>query len=243
MSILPIRVFPDPMLRKKARPIKRVDESIRRLARDMIETMQNAGGVGLAANQVGVLKRLVTLQMPEEDAYALINPEILKREGEREVEEGCLSVPGYTGLVKRSVRVTARYIDEAGSRIKLPAEELLSQAIEHEVDHLNGIVFLDHLIAHEELHKTGHSPDEPHWHDVGYSIYVDHGPAIPGDDRIVELLHAAAELSRLSAESSMSDAMYEVEGDGRVDPDDPSLKGAVLLEGQGRRMSGDVVEG
>ena len=243
MSILPIRVFPDPMLRKKARPIRRVDDAIRKLARDMIETMNNAGGVGLAANQVGVLKRLVTLQMPEEDAFALVNPEILKREGEREVDEGCLSVPGYTGLVTRSVRVTARYLDESGSRIKLPAEELLSQALEHEVDHLNGIVFLDHLIAHEELHKTGHSPDEPHWHDVGYSIYVDHAPAIPGDDKLVELLHATAELSRLSAESSMSEATYEVEGAERVVPDDPALEGAVLLEGQARKVGGAGGEG
>lgn len=147
-------------------------------------------------------------------------------------------MPGFTGLVMRSVRITARYLDEHGSKIKLPAEELLAQAIEHEIDHLNGIVFLDHLVAHEELQKTGVVPGEPHWHDVGYDIYVDHGPAIPGDNRYVELMRATAELSRLSAQSSRSEAEYEVSGSERVDEDDPALKGAVLLDGQRRRVDG-----
>jgi len=210
MTILPIRVFPDPILRKKARQIKRVDDSIRSLAHDMIATMQNAGGVGLAGPQVGQLKRIVTIQVPEQDAFAMINPEVTHREGTREVTEGCLSVPGYQGLVTRSVLINARALDENGSRFKLTAEELLSQAIEHEVDHLNGIVFLDHLVAHEELHKNGVSPDEPHWHDVGYTLYVSHSEPLPQDLQMVEVLKSVAWLSRLSSESSVSEAAYEV---------------------------------
>lgn len=210
MAILPIRVFPDPILRKKARPIKRVDDVIRRLAADMIDTMQNANGVGLAAPQVGELKRIVTIQVPEQDAFAMINPEITRREGSREVLEGCLSVPGYQGLVTRSVKVDARALDENGGRFKLTAEELLAQAIEHEVDHLNGIVFLDHLIAHEELRKVGASPDEPHWHDVGYTVYAQHSPTLPSDLQMVEVMHTVGRLSRLSAESSLSEAAYDL---------------------------------
>lgn len=210
MAILPIRVFPDPILRKKARQIKRVDDAIRRLASDMIETMQYANGVGLAAPQVGELKRIITIQVPEQNAFAMINPEITRREGFREVLEGCLSVPGYQGLVTRSVSVDARALDQDGSRFKLTAEELLAQAIEHEVDHLNGIVFLDHLIAHEELRKVGASPDEPHWHDVGYTVYAQHSPTLPSDLQMVEVMYTVAKLSRLNAESSLSEAAYDL---------------------------------
>lgn len=217
MAILPIRVFPDPILRKKARQIKRVDDSVRQLAADMIATMQNAHGVGLAGPQVGELKRIVTIQVPEQDAFAMINPEITNREGSRQVNEGCLSVPGYTGLVTRSVHIDARALDENGGRFKLTAEELLAQAIEHEVDHLNGIMFLDHLIAHEELHKVGASPDEPHWHDVGYTVYAQHAPTLPQDMQMVEVMNTVARLSRLNAESSMSEAAYDL-SDGEHQP-------------------------
>ncbi len=218
MAILPIRVFPDPILRRKARPIKRVDDSIRRLAEDMIETMQNAHGVGLAGPQVGELKRIVTIQVPEQDAFAMINPEITNREGSRQVMEGCLSVPGYSGLVTRSVHIDARALDENGGRFKLTAEELLAQAIEHEVDHLNGIVFLDHLLAHEELHKVGASPDEPHWHDVGYTVYAQHAPTMPQDMQMVEVLNTVARLSQLNAESSLTEANYDLSDDAHESP-------------------------
>ncbi len=210
MAILPIRVFPDPILRRKARPIKRVDDAARRLAADMIETMQNARGVGLAGPQVGELKRIVTIQVPEQDAFAMINPEVTHREGSRQVMEGCLSVPGYSGLVTRSVHINARALDENGGRFRLTAEELLAQAIEHEVDHLNGIVFLDHLIAHEELRKVGASPDEPHWHDVGYTVYAQHSPTLPADLQMVEVMSTVARLSRLNAESSLSEATSDL---------------------------------
>lgn len=217
MAILPIRVFPDPILRQKARPIKKVDDAVRRLALDMIETMQNARGVGLAAPQVGELKRIITIQVPEQDAFTMINPEITRRDGSRQVTEGCLSVPGYNGLVTRSVHIDASALDENGGRFRLTAEELLAQAIEHEIDHLSGIVFLDHLIAHEELHKIGASPDEPHWHDVGYTVYAQHSSTLPQDLQMVEIMHTVARLSRLNAESSLSEASYDL-SDGPHEP-------------------------
>ena len=92
-----------------------------------------------------------------------------------------------------------------------------TQAIEHEVDHLNGIVFLDHLVAHEELRKVGASPDEPHWHDVGYTVYAQHAPTLPQDMQMVEVLNTVARLSRLNAESSLSEAQYDL-SDGAHEP-------------------------
>ncbi len=210
MSILPIRVFPDPILRKRAAPALRVDASVRRLAHDMLETMEHARGIGLAAPQVGVLKRVITIHAPEQEPRAMVNPEIVKREGSRKVQEGCLSVPGYTGLVNRSVTVDVRSLDLTGGRLQLTAEEILAQAIEHEVDHLDGILFLDHLKAHKDLAKTGVSPEEPHWHEVGYTIYAIHEPRTRRDKRLVETLQAAARLSELSSESSMSEAVYDL---------------------------------
>ena len=162
MSVRRIRVFPDPILRKKCRVVKRIDHSVRELALDMVETMDAANGVGLAANQVGVLKRVVTLHHPEQqDAIILINPEIRDKSGEREVLEGCLSFPGYEGMVKRSVTVKARWLDENGSKMKISTEDLFAQALEHEIDHLNGILYIDHLVSHESLYKiTYHDHDE-----------------------------------------------------------------------------------
>ena len=210
MPILEIRIAPDPILRKKARPVKRVDDAIRKLARDMIETMQGAHGVGLAANQVGVLKRVVTIQMPEEEPRIFVNPEITKRMGEREIQEGCLSVPGYYGLINRSVSIKARALDEWGSKFRLSAEELLAQAIEHEVDHLNGILFLDHLESHEKLWKAGEEPAKPHSHDVDLEIHADHSDANDDEPSSSEILTARATLSTVTADTSMSDLAYDL---------------------------------
>ena len=153
MAILPLVILPDPLLRAKAKRIRQIDNSIVRLADDMVETMRFHNGVGLAANQVGVLKRVVVLEVPEDFLRVLINPEIIKKNGEREVEEGCLSVPGYRGLVTRSIWVKARSLSIDGAEIRLKAEGLLAQALEHEIDHLNGIVYVDHLKRHEDLWK------------------------------------------------------------------------------------------
>ena len=126
----------------------------------MVETMRDAPGIGLAANQVGVLKRLIVVQLlDEEEARIYINPEILHREGEREVEEGCLSIPGYKGLVNRSVWVKFRALDASSKVVKLKAEDMLSQVLEHEVDHLNGILYIDHLESHEKLIPVTREPE------------------------------------------------------------------------------------
>jgi peptide deformylase len=139
----------------------------------MTDTLKQAQGVGLAANQVGVLKRLCIIKSsPDEDYKAYINPEIIKKTGTRFVNEGCLSFPEYNGIVKRSISITARYLDETGGKIKITADELLSQALEHEIDHLNGILFIDHLKEHEKLVKNG-IDDGHHNHDVNYSVNVE----------------------------------------------------------------------
>lgn len=210
MTILPIRIFPDPILRKKARRVKKVDDNTRVLIRNMILTMQKARGVGLAAPQVGELKRIITIQVPEQEAFALVNPEVTKRTGAREVNEGCLSVPGFQGLITRSISIEARALDQSGSKLRLTAEELVSQAIEHEIDHLNGIMFLDHLIAHDKLSKTGATPSEPHWHDIGYTVYAHSLPPLGNDIGMVEVMYSLARLTNLNAESSLSESSYDL---------------------------------
>ncbi len=212
MAILPIRIFPDPILRKRARHIHRFDETIRALTLDMIDTMENAGGVGLAAPQVGVLKRVITLHMPESEPFAAINPEITSSEGKREVLEGCLSIPGYTGLINRALRIDVMALDAVGGRLQITADELLAQALEHEIDHLNGVMFLDHLEDHYRLEKTGTTPSEPHWHDVGYEVYAERPAKYTQDIRLVELLKTTARLSRITSESSLDEIRYDFEG-------------------------------
>ena len=115
--------------------------------------MQNAQGVGLAANQIGILKRIIAIQLPEEDPRVYINPEIMDKEGEREVTEACLSVPGYRGIITRSIWVKAKAWDREWKDVRIKAEGLLAQALEHEIDHLNGILYMDHLEQHQKLEK------------------------------------------------------------------------------------------
>jgi len=155
MTILQIHHFPDePVLRQKAKKVTRIDRSIQRLIDDMIETMQQVNGVGLAATQVGVLLKVMVLQMPEEEPIAVINPEIVKRAGEQEVTEGCLSIPGYFGEIIRSASVTVKGKDRQGKAIRVKATGLMAQALDHEVDHLNGILYIDHLESQDKLHKV-----------------------------------------------------------------------------------------
>ncbi len=144
----------DSVLRQKARRVPTIDSSIQRLIDDMVETMQQTKGVGLAAPQVGVSLRVVVLQMPGEEPVAVINPEIVKRAGEREVTEGCLSIPGYAGEIKRSVSVTVKGRDRQGKTIRIKATGLMAQALEHELDHLNGILYIDHIEGQDKLHKV-----------------------------------------------------------------------------------------
>lgn len=154
MAVLPIRVVPDPILRQKAKRVRAVDGSIKKLIADMIETLHAAPErVGLAAPQVGVSLRVIVIGMPEEEDIVLINPEIVRRKGERMVTEGCLSVPGYFGVVKRTESVRAKGRDAKGREIRIKADELLAQALEHEIDHLNGMLYTDHLESQDELYK------------------------------------------------------------------------------------------
>ena len=155
MATREILQIPHPVLRQRARRVRAINGSVLQLAYDMVDTMRAAGGVGLAANQVGELWRVIVIQLlEEEEARIYINPEITLREGERRIEEGCLSISGYKGMVTRSVWVRFRALDHTSKVVKLRAEDVLSQALEHEVDHLNGILYTDHMEAHEKLVKV-----------------------------------------------------------------------------------------
>ena len=147
MTTLDILRYPDPRLYKKAEPVAEVDDSIRALVRDMAETMYSAPGVGLAATQVDVHKRIVVIDASEtrDQLLVLINPEIVSREGVQYCDEGCLSVPGIYEPVERAERVTVRALGVDGKPFTLTAENLLAVCIQHELDHLEGIVFVDHL--------------------------------------------------------------------------------------------------
>ena len=161
MAVLPIKVLGEAVLRQRAKRVPQVDGSIQRLVEDMIETMRDAGGVGLAAPQVGVPLRVVVIGIPEGEVITLINPEIVKRSGERTVVEGCLSVPGYWAEVPRSLSVTAKGRDLQGRQVRIKAsDDLLAQALEHELDHINGVLYIDHLESLEELRKTAPAPEE-----------------------------------------------------------------------------------
>jgi peptide deformylase len=151
MAVLPICVVPDPILRQKAKRVRNIDGSVKKLADNMIETMQAAPGVGLAAPQVGVPLRVIVIGLPEEEPFALINPEVVKRKGERMVSEGCLSVPGYVGRLKRAETVTVKGRDRTGKEVRIKADELLAQALEHEIDHTNGILYIDHIESPDDL--------------------------------------------------------------------------------------------
>ena len=149
MALLPILRYPDPRLHTRAVPVERVDDDIRKLVADMAETMYEAPGIGLAATQVNVHKRVVVIDVTEDKSglMALINPEILERSGEQVCEEGCLSVPGIYEKVTRAERVKVRALDENGQSREIEADGLLAVCIQHELDHLDGKVFVEYLSA------------------------------------------------------------------------------------------------
>lgn len=147
MAILNILHFPDPKLRNRAKPVSVVDESVRQLVEDMLETMYGAPGIGLAATQVNDPRRVVVIDISEErdQPLCLINPELLAKEGEEEMDEGCLSVPDVYERVVRAERVRVRALDRDGERFEMEAEGLLAVCIQHELDHLDGKLFIDYL--------------------------------------------------------------------------------------------------
>ncbi len=147
MAILNILHFPDPRLRNVARPVQQVDDSIRKLTDDMLETMYAAPGIGLAATQVNIDKRVIVMDISEEkdQPLYLINPEILELDGVEEMEEGCLSVPGVYEPVQRADQVRIRAVGRDGQPVEMPANGLLAVCIQHEIDHLDGKLFVDYL--------------------------------------------------------------------------------------------------
>ena len=147
MALLNILRFPDPRLRNKAMPITDVTDETRQLADDMLETMYEAPGIGLAAIQVNVQQRLIVIDLSEDKSHplVLINPEVISSEGEREHEEGCLSVPEAYEMVTRADKVRVKALDRDGKEIEFDADDLLATCIQHEIDHLEGKLFVDYL--------------------------------------------------------------------------------------------------
>lgn len=147
MALLDILHFPDPRLRNQAQPVEQVDDSVRQLVDDMFETMYQAPGIGLAATQVNDPRRVVVVDISEDqnEPLCLINPEILAKQGVEEMDEGCLSVPGIYEKVSRANQVTVRALDRDGNSIEFEAEGLIAVCIQHELDHLDGKLFIDYL--------------------------------------------------------------------------------------------------
>jgi len=160
VAVLLIRTYDDPVLRRKANRVKHVDGSLERLVADMVETMHAAPGIGLAAPQVGIPLRVIVIQLPDEPLVVMVNPEIVKGSAETEVEEGCLSVPGYVGTVKRYQHVTVKGRDLSGKEIRMKADDLLAQAFQHEIDHINGVLYIDHLDSPSSLRKLRPQEEE-----------------------------------------------------------------------------------
>ncbi len=172
MALLEIRKFPDPVLRKKTDRVTKINGTIDRLIEDMVETMHAAPGVGLAANQVGVSLQLAVIDLSTREEkekrhplLVIINPEIVSQEGSVVEEEGCLSIPDYAEKVKRAARVKVRAQDRTGKEFEIEAEGLLAKALQHEIDHLNGILFVDRLsplkksIFKRRFKKTTHEKE------------------------------------------------------------------------------------
>ncbi len=151
MAILPMVDYNNPVLRQKAKRVSSIDGAIAQLIDDMVETMREVGGVGLAAPQIGVPLRIAVIELPDEEIIVLVNPKIVKRSGERQIEEGCLSIPGYRGEIQRSEKVTVKGLDRFGREIRIKGEGLLAQALEHELDHLDGTLYIDHLESIDKL--------------------------------------------------------------------------------------------
>jgi peptide deformylase len=148
-----IVVVDDPRLRTKCPKVPKVDDSVRRLIDDMVDTMRDAPGIGLAAPQVGVLLRVIVCEV-EDHLHALVNPEIVRAEGEQVGDEGCLSIPGYIGEVKRFDRVVVKAKNRVGKEVRVRADGLLARCLQHEIDHVDGILFTDRLTSPDSLRKV-----------------------------------------------------------------------------------------
>ena len=161
MAVRPIVRADNPLLRQKSKKVKRFGQALQNLIDDMVETMHAVHGLGLAAPQIGVSQQVIVIQLPddEEDAqsgklYVLCNPEIVRTAGEgEESEEGCLSVPGFAGDVRRATVVTVKGLDRHGKKIRIKAEGLLARAFQHEIDHINGTLYIDRVDSPEKIRR------------------------------------------------------------------------------------------
>ena len=160
MAVRDIVFANDPILRKKSKKVKNFGQALQVLIDDMVETMHAANGAGLAAPQVGALERVIVIQLPEDEEdpqsgrlFALCNPQIIRSEGEAESEEGCLCLPGYVGAVKRATSVTVKAQDRRGKKVRIKAEGFLARALQHEVDHLNGILYIDRVESPDKIRR------------------------------------------------------------------------------------------
>jgi len=160
MAIRPIVQADNPLLRKRSKKVKRFGRALQNLIDDMVETMHAVHGLGLAAPQIGVSQQVIVIQLPEDEEdpqsgklYVLCNPEIVKTAGEEESEEGCLSVPGFVGDVRRAAVVIVKGLDRHGKKIRIKAEGLLARAFQHEIDHINGALYIDRVDSPEKIRR------------------------------------------------------------------------------------------
>ena len=160
MAVRPIIFADDPILRGKSKKVKNFGEALQALIDDMVETMQATNGVGLAAPQIGVLERVIVIQLPEDEEnpqsgklFALCNPQIIRADGEEEGDEGCLCLPGYVGGVKRATSVTVKAQDRRGRKVRIKAEGLLARAFQHEIDNLDGLLFIDRVESPDKIRR------------------------------------------------------------------------------------------
>ena len=168
MAILEIVMVPDPVLREKAKKVSKVTPAIQKLLDDMTDTMREAPGIGLAANQVGALQRLIVVEVLNDEEYPdmqvgfyqLVNPEIVRISKDvEEGVEGCLSIPGYTADVERFVAIEVRAVNRSGKPVKIKARGFLARVLQHEIDHLDGVLYLDRLTSPDKLHKIPDKAD------------------------------------------------------------------------------------
>lgn len=169
MAVREVLVVNHPVLREKAREVKKITREVKALCKDMLETMRSAPGVGLAANQVGVLQRVIAIELPEDEEdplsgkpFCLINPEIVQASGSQTGQEGCLSVPGYVGEVERFDKVLVKALATNGRPVKLNARGFLARVLQHEIDHLDGVLFIDRLTSPDRLYRVQAGTEEEH---------------------------------------------------------------------------------
>jgi peptide deformylase len=159
MAIRRILTAEEPILRERTKKVSSFDASLHRLLDDMLVTMRDAPGVGLAANQIGVPLQVAVIEI-EERITELVNPQIVKSSGEQPDWEGCLSIPGYVAEVERAAKVTVKARDRHGKEFRVKGEELMARALQHEIDHLNGVLYIDYLESFEELVRVSETSDE-----------------------------------------------------------------------------------